>query len=424
MKRLNKVKQSLYLSVVLVSLFSTLQFSVAHALSDTDIQSIYNDTVWYNPDSITCGADLTPGKGAPDGAQFPNLGPSAMANAIDKWVVQKNPDSKLKGLGSTIVASAKNSDVSPFLIVTIANKESSLADPSDFNVINGNNSFGRTATESQPHFTGARLWYKWSSVKASIDYTAPENKNAQGGGDLASYMRNQYGPQLDHDNITALLLLYAPPSENDTAGYITQVQGWVDELVSLTGGTIGNSAVNECAGAVAGDAVKTAVNYSWPDYHQPNYCNEKPSYKQAMGSANAAGQYIGGTCTIGGTWIGVDCGAFVTRVMIDSGADPGYNYGGSLSNGAGNTLQQQKYLDEQVAKGKYNKLSGVTGTGQLQPGDIAINTVHTYMFVGTQPGFNGNSASSSFSEFGTSWRAPMASPAYGFGEFAWYRLVD
>jgi hypothetical protein len=103
--------------------------------------------------------------------------------------------------------------------------------------------------------------------------------------------------------------------------------------------------------------------------------------------------------------------------MRDSRADPTYNE----SNG--NTISQQAYLDAHPEK--YQKLTNVNGTADLHPGDIAINDVHTYMYVGSQPGFNGNSASASFSSTGESWRAPMASNAYGFGgEFTWYRLIS
>jgi hypothetical protein len=187
------------------------------------------------------------------------------------------------------------------------------------------------------------------------------------------------------------------------------------------GGSSGST--SDCSGAVSGNLIQTILNYAWPDYHHAPYCPEKDAYKAAIQSAANSGQYVGGTCTIGGTWVGVDCGAFVTRLMIDSGTYTGYNYGGKLSAGAGNTIQQQQYLDQQVAAGKYIKLSNVNGTPDLRPGDIAINTVHTYIFVGHVEGFNGNSASASFSSTGESWRAPMASPAYGFGgEFTWYRL--
>lgn len=412
----NSIGKLFSLVAVLVVASSIFSPVLASTLPDEDIQSIYSDTVWYKGVSDElCSGDLTPGKGAPDGGNFPNLDPAVMANAINQWIVKENPNSKLKGLGSTIVAGAKNSNVNPFLIVTIARKESSLADPSDYNVRGGNNSFGRTATSSQPNFQGAKLWYKWTSVKASVDYTAAENRNAQGGGDMAAYLRNQFGPQLDHSNLTALLMLYAPPGENDTSQYIAQVEGWINELVKLSKGGVSAATDNSsCAGAVAGDAVRTAINYAWPDYHFPPYCKERPSYKTAIDAASQRGEYTGGTCTVGGTWIGVDCGAFVTRVMRDSKADTKYNQS------EGNTIYQQNYMDSHPEK--YQKLPNVNGTAQLKPGDIAINDVHTYMYVGAVAGFHGNSASASFSDTGLSWRAPMASNAYAFDTFTWYRL--
>jgi hypothetical protein len=384
--------------------------------------SIYPQLQWpfYDPGSSECtDFSVSPGKGAPDGAQFPKLDPKKMASSINTWIAKENPRSTMKGLGATIVASAKKSNVNPFLIVTIAKKESSMADPSDFNVSHGNNSFGRTATTSQPHFQGNRLWYRWSSVKASVDYAAPENKNARGGGDMATYLRTQYGSQIDHDNLTALFLIYAPPGENDTAKYIAQVQGWINELIKLTkGGAVrgsGSPTDDSCSGAVSGDIVKTAIGYSWPEYRGHPYCIEKPSYKRAAEAAKNKGEYTGGTCTIGGTWVGVDCGAFVTRVMRDSGVDPSYN------KYEGNTLFQKRYMDESPSK--YRRLSNVAGTSQLQPGDIAISSEHTYIYVGSQPGFKGNSASASFSSTGDSWRSPMASNAYGFTDFTWYRFI-
>jgi D-alanyl-D-alanine carboxypeptidase len=173
--------------------------------------------------------------------------------------------------------------------------------------------------------------------------------------------------------------------------------------------------------AVPGSAVKTAINYAWPDYHPANYCTERETYKEAIKKARANGEYTGGDCD--SAHIGIDCGGFITRVMRDSGTDPNYNWGPSNPK-QGNTVAQQAYLEAQVTAGKYEKVkptaieAGIT-TGDLQPGDIAINGTHTYMYVGKQSGFHGNSASASFQI----WRAPMASNAYGLdGEFTWYRL--
>lgn len=162
-------------------------------------------------------------------------------------------------------------------------------------------------------------------------------------------------------------------------------------------------------GAVLGDIVQTAIKYAWPDHHEPNYFEMKPEYKTAINRAITRGEYVGG-----GSNPGIDCGGFITRVMRDSGADPDYN------KYQGPTTSQQRYMDEHPEK--YTKLTNVKGTGDLLPGDIAINSTHTYMYVGAQPGFNGNSASASYSTTGSSWRTPMADNAYGFSDFSWYRL--
>jgi murein DD-endopeptidase MepM/ murein hydrolase activator NlpD len=181
------------------------------------------------------GSEVEVGEGAPEGTLFPNLDPAAMADAINKYIEKENPDSKMKNLGETIVAGAENSNINPFLIVSIAYKESQLADPSDYNIRHGNNAFGRTATDSQPNFQGARLWYKWSSVKASFDHTAEENKGAEGGGDIAAYLRVQYGGDLDEGDLESFMNKYAPPFENDTAAYISNIRDWMKEMIKLAG---------------------------------------------------------------------------------------------------------------------------------------------------------------------------------------------
>ena len=184
--------------------------------------------------------------------------------------------------------------------------------------------------------------------------------------------------------------------------------------VKLGGNEAGRAVCNQ-GGAVAGDIVKTAINYAWPDYHTAPYITTKPSYAAAISKAQAAGEYVGGVS--GGP--GIDCGGFVTRVMRDSGADPNYNWGPNDPR-QGNTVHEQAYLDAHPAK--YQKLGAMTDTSKLQPGDIAINSDHTYIYVGQQPGFNGAAASASVAPPA---RAPMASTVYfsnGAGSFIWYRL--
>src|SRR5207302_6093213 len=68
----------------------------------------------------------------------------------------------------------------------------------------------------------------------------------------------------------------------------------------------GNNSSGGCSGgAVVGSIVQTAINYAWPDYHAPPYCNETDAYQQAIQAASQRGEYTGGTCQIGGTWLGV-----------------------------------------------------------------------------------------------------------------------
>lgn len=187
----------------------------------------------------------------------------------------------------------------------------------------------------------------------------------------------------------------------------------------LLGGGTGAVSSGGCAqnGAVAGNAVQTAVNYAWPDYHDAPYTKMKSSYAAAISKAVANGEYVGG---IAGE-PGIDCGGFVTRVMRDSGADPNYNWGPHDSR-QGPTTSQQAYMDAHPEK--YQRLGTQASTANLQPGDIAINSEHTYMYVGKQTGFNGNSASASVGP--SSARSPMASNAYfsnDVGSFIWYRLI-
>lgn len=172
----------------------------------------------------------------------------------------------------------------------------------------------------------------------------------------------------------------------------------------------GNSGDCDNGSASGRDAVGTALNYSWPEYHPADYLEMKPSYKEAVKKAIAAGKYVGG-----GPHPGVDCGGFVTRVMQDSGTDPDYN------KNKGPTKKQKEYMDEN--KDKYENLGTPSNISALKPGDIAVNDKHTYMYVGPEsdhPDFKGNSASASY----LSWRTPMASNATDFKNYTWYRFKN
>jgi hypothetical protein len=252
-KKLRKyIRPILSLSLILILMF--MSTGISQAFSESDVQSIHNGTPFYDPASSgqtsgLCSAagsgTIVAGTGLPDGASFPDLNPASMVTAINSYIKNYNPTSELNGLGSTIVADGYNSNVNPFLIVAIAQKETGLANPASYNVEYANNAFSREATSTQPNYPGAgininTLWYKWTStanetgVKASVDYTAPQNIGAEGGGDVASYLRARYGSQIDANNIVGIFEVYAPPGDNNTAQYIAEINSWVSELVSLT----------------------------------------------------------------------------------------------------------------------------------------------------------------------------------------------
>lgn len=202
--------------------------------------------------------------------------------------------------------------------------------------------------------------------------------------------------------------------------------------IPLTGGAVAPDSVeNQCIGAGGHEAILQKIKeYAWADYRSAG--TERALAKKgdqpgtdkdtAYAAAVNRSKYKGDGCHGGG----VDCGAFVTIVMRESGADPSYNEDNC------NTTCQLAYLRKNSgAGGKYSK---VATKDALQPGDIAIRADgdpfagrggHTFFFVGTaitedsegNPWTGGQSASASQCE-----RAPMASGTDDFDAYEWYHL--
>lgn len=190
----------------------------------------------------------------------------------------------------------------------------------------------------------------------------------------------------------------------------------------------GDSATSGCPEApmAAGDVATLAGQYAWPTYHSPPYAHNRVAYQKAQQKAGGGSYRGGGT----NGQLGVDCGAFVTRLIIDSGFDPGYNHSGKSSKGAGNTVTQRAWA---TANWKGLGAGGKNGSNinpaDLQPGDVAFSPGHTFVFVGKgpipvpaapedgittattfgkgDPAWKGV-ASASISTTGLSWRSPMA----------------
>jgi hypothetical protein len=166
----------------------------------------------------------------------------------------------------------------------------------------------------------------------------------------------------------------------------------------------GGATSNSCAG-VAGDLPSIVKSYAWPDYHAAQYIKRMPAWAKI--ADNPKSHYVGGS--VNGVK-GIDCGGFVTMTVRNSGIDKNYNPE------KGNTVSQMAYAEK-----SWKKLN-ISSTSDLQPGDVAISSSHTFMYVGDIDGFNQKFASASYSKSGNG-RAPMADTggqALGHG-FNWYR---
>lgn len=179
----------------------------------------------------------------------------------------------------------------------------------------------------------------------------------------------------------------------------------------LDQGFTGSGGGGGCGGGDTSDFASTVTAFAWPTPDGQPQLEMKPEYAAATDAAVAAGLFAGGPPP------GVDCGGFVTRLMVDSDFEPNYNFGGKIADGAGNVSSGQiTWL-----QANWEKIT-VSGTQDLQPGDVAVNVgrTHTFVFVGDIPGFSKQFASASQSE-----RTPRASSISAASATAsnieWYR---
>lgn len=150
-----------------------------------------------------------------------------------------------------------------------------------------------------------------------------------------------------------------------------------------------------------GGFIGTLRCYAWPEYRGLDVTptEEYREHVIVPGTTPSKGEsdiYIGGL-----SHDGIDCGGFVTRLIIDSGFDPEYNYGGLKSRGGGPTGNQMAWAKANwTTLGQGNEIN----VADLRPGDVAISGSHTFVFIGPVEGFEPtNIASASLDE-----RAPMA----------------
>ena len=138
------------------------------------------------------------------------------------------------------------------------------------------------------------------------------------------------------------------------------------------GGRVSYGACGAVSTTSEGDvnALQEAVlQYSHHDY-QSGREDPVPAYADLMRERAANGFYTGGAGANNGI-PGIDCGAWVSTMMVVSGWDPDYNYGTEIGRGAGNTEYQLKYLQESPIWEDIT--SGASdGTIKLKAGDVII----------------------------------------------------
>lgn len=187
-----------------------------------------------------------------------------------------------------------------------------------------------------------------------------------------------------------------------------------EKLVSLVVDTIkkgGSSSKNnsdKCnndKGSGKGNFNELLKQYAWSEF-KGTTIEAREEYKEAVSKAQSSGLYVGGI-----RHRGIDCGGFVTLLVRDSGYDEGYNFNGK----GGNTTHQENWMKQNWEHlGRGNTIN----PEDLQPGDVAVDPGHTFIYVGEVDGFGAKIASASLDE-----RAPMADPNQQATEarYNWYR---
>lgn len=274
--------------------------------------------------------------------------------------------------------------------------------------------------------------YQESNLRKVSSKVADQGYGTQGANEWTT-MQQQIAKEIDHKPRTGIENATVFWHNNfevsaDTPDFVLNQRGAfsLEVYQAFTGkpapaASSGSGSGSVCISASGGgDLATLTIKYAWPKYHPKPWTDLMPDYKTAIDKAIAAGQYVGGI-----QYEGVDCGGFVTRLMIDSGFEPNYNYAGKSSDGAGATPTQEKWL-----QANWTSLGNAGGidTSTLRPGDVAMKSGegvvgHTFVYVGKIETPDGthfdNRVVASASLDG---RAPMAgAESITDSDFTWYR---
>ena len=212
-------------------------------------------------------------------------------------------------------------------------------------------------------------------------------------GDGSAYVMNRFDARRDPTS-----------SEMDPLwpGYFTSDNHYTEGVTHTRMGTfvkyaaIGGTGEDGCK--EDNDFASYVKRYAWPDKKKPIYLERMPDYVEAIEAQPAAlwGQQDFGVP-------GIDCHAFVTTIINNSGVDPDYSrQSGGVKSGA------LAYL--KANKDKWELVNSSWGTpledeSKLTPGDIALSGCdpssaysgcgHTYVYAGEIEGFETHIASAS-----------------------------
>lgn len=165
----------------------------------------------------------TPAEGAEGGhsiAYNEELDNIDAADCINKYIAKYYPSSPYKGKGADFVAAGKSQQyyIHPGLVVAIGIHESGLCTNDAALGCHCYNAWGRTAAPGQPTCEGGR-WYAYNDISQSIE-------------GQTQFVRENYFDK-GYTTVEKMIYRYAPPSENDTEGYIEFI---INEVPKITCG--------------------------------------------------------------------------------------------------------------------------------------------------------------------------------------------
>jgi hypothetical protein len=204
------------------------------------------------------------------------------------------------------------------------------------------------------------LFHEYNETyKSSLDNTA-----FKAGTNIAdstkAWMMVYEAPRMSPPNDPASLNSERIPAAEKIFGFYSNLVPSNPATPTTTGGC--NNTGN---GAVAGNIIKTALNFAQPQPVADGTTAESDAvaaYQQAKQTLNPSAQWT-------------DCGGFVATVMIASGVDPNYPKVGVSNQGPYVKSHPNKYM-----------IINNPSTSNLQPGDILIiPDQHTAIYTGNTP---------------------------------------